>query len=283
MEWLGTQDGLRLAADMAPGWRQIPVVLLHGGGQTRHAWGATATLLSERGWSTVSVDLRGHGDSDWSPAGNYGLEDFAADVASIAGSFDAPPVLVGASLGGLASLLALTGPAPPAATALVLVDVAHRFEHDGAQPIVDFMQANPEGFETPGDAELAVAAYLPHRRPPDDPNGILKNLRRREGRWHWHWDPSLLRSQRPLVEPPAARERARRLADGIRALSVPVLLIRGTISGVVTPEIAAEFSELNERAEVVEVAGAGHMVAGDRNDAFAGAVLSFLEERVPAA
>jgi len=156
-------------------------------------------------------------------------------------------------------------------------------KHDGAQPIVDFMQANPEGFETPGDAELAVAAYLPHRGRPDDPDGILKNLRRREGRWHWHWDPSLLRSQRPLVEPPAALERARRLADGIRALSIPVLLIRGTISGVVTPEIAAEFSELNERAEVVEVAGAGHMVAGDRNDAFAGAVLSFLEERVPAA
>jgi pimeloyl-ACP methyl ester carboxylesterase len=165
----------------------------------------------------------------------------------------------------------------------VLVDVAHRFDHNGAQPIVDFMQANPEGFETPHDAELAVAAYLPHRSRPDDPNGILKNLRRRDGRWYWHWDPSLLRSQRPLVDPPAARERALRLADGIRTLSVPVLLIRGTISGVVTPEIAAEFSALNERADVVEVTGAGHMVAGDRNDAFAGAVVSFLEEQVPAA
>ena len=98
--------GLELRAD-AFGDRSGPtVLLLHGGGQTRHSWGGTARLLAERGWRAVAVDLRGHGESAWAPDGRYSIDDFAADVVAVAGALGQRPVLVGASLGGVAALVA---------------------------------------------------------------------------------------------------------------------------------------------------------------------------------
>ena len=87
------------------------MVLLHGGGQTRYAWGSTARVLAERGWHVYRVDLRGHGESDWPDDGDYGPEAFAGDVYEIARALPEPPVLVGASLGGIASMVAI-GTAP---------------------------------------------------------------------------------------------------------------------------------------------------------------------------
>jgi pimeloyl-ACP methyl ester carboxylesterase len=263
------RDGVCLRGDLLCGPRGAPVLLLHGGGQTRHAWRGTAASLNEQGWSTVAVDLRGHGHSDWSPDGEYGLETFVADVSDLTEALDAPPVLVGASLGGLSSMLAVAGGAR--ATALVLVDVAHRFEMAGAQRIVEFMRQRPAGFDSPDQAAEQVAAYLPHRAPPPDATGLLKNLRHRDGRWHWHWDPALLGVERRFTAI------AERLSEAVTEIDLPVLLVRGAISDVVSPEIAAEFAALAPRAEVVEVPAAAHMVAGDSNDRFTDAVTGFLE------
>ena len=58
-------EGIHLAADVRGNEDAWPVLLMHGGGQTRHAWGNTAESLAEQGWKTVSLDLRGHGDSEW--------------------------------------------------------------------------------------------------------------------------------------------------------------------------------------------------------------------------
>src|SRR5215467_5412208 len=269
--------GLRLAADVLTGGSRPPVLLLHGGGQTRHAWDATAGVLAERGWSVVLVDLRGHGDSDWAPDGGYGPDAIAADVRELARALDAAPVLVGASLGGLAALLAV-GEAPTVrAAGLVLVDVAHRFEAGGARRIVDFMTRHPGGFADPSEALDEVARYLPHRARPADPTGIEKNLRVRDGRWFWHWDPKLLGAARPLLNPGAAAALSDRLRAALRGLAVPTVLIRGALSDVVTDAIAEEFDELVPGARVMEVRRAAHMVAGDDNANFTDAVLSFLE------
>ena len=80
------------------------VILLHGGGQTRHAWGATTKKLSESGFYALAIDLRGHGDSDWSPNGDYAIENFRDDLVSIIKQVGKPASLVGASLGGMISL-----------------------------------------------------------------------------------------------------------------------------------------------------------------------------------
>jgi pimeloyl-ACP methyl ester carboxylesterase len=279
-------DGLTLAADTYGPPDGPPVVLFHGGGQTRHAWGGTARLLGDKGWRATTVDLRGHGDSDWPAAGDgggYTLDEFAADVRAVAAVQSRPPVLIGASLGGLSSLVAI-GEAPAGtsvASGLVLVDVAPRLEEKGIERIAEFMLGNLDGFASLEEVADAVAAYNPHRPRPTDLSGLRKNVRLRDdGRWYWHWDPAFLLGGRQ-DEPRSVRNEGR-LEDAARALTVPTLLVRGRQSDVLSAEGARQTLELIPHARLVDVGGAGHMVAGDRNDAFNDAVLEFLREELPA-
>ncbi|GAA2638705.1 alpha/beta hydrolase [Actinomadura fulvescens] len=271
--------GVVLAAEVWGAPDAPPLVLLHGGGQTRGAWGTAGRRLAARGWRVVAADLRGHGQSGWSPDGSYDIDLFADDVRALVAALGGRPVLVGASLGGLSSLLA-AGEAPRAAVrALVLVDVAHRPDPAGARRILDFMAARPDGFSSLDEVADAVAAYLPHRRRPEALDGLRRNLRREGARWVWHWDPRLLKRLADSIHPAGAAARdqaaARHLAAA-RAAGVPILLVRGAISDVVPEAIAAEFCVSVPCVHRVEVAGAGHMVAGDRNEHFIEAILPFL-------
>jgi len=272
------QGGLPLAAEIRGPETAPPVLLLHGGGQTRHAWGGTADAVARAGWRAISVDLRGHGESAWDPEGDYAFDTFAADAARLARAVGAPPVLVGASLGGIASLLAV-GELGIDARALVLVDVATRMEPEGVGRIVGFMTARPEGFASLEEAADAVAAYAPHRRRPRDLSGLAKNLRRGEdGRWRWHWDPRFLLGRGPRSRDADVPDR---LDTAARALRLPTLLVRGQLSDLLSEEGARHFLELVPHARYADVSDAGHMVAGDRNDRFTRAVLDFLDHHVP--
>ena len=77
----------------------------------------------KRGWQAVTVDFRGHGESDWSDDGDYRVTTFAADVIEVLRQLPPRPVLVGASLGGLTSMLLAGELAPGTARAVVLVDI----------------------------------------------------------------------------------------------------------------------------------------------------------------
>jgi len=276
-------SGVSLAADAWGDADRQPVLLLHGGGQTRHAWHNSAAQLGAAGWHAVSVDLRGHGDSDWSADGDYRFERFAADVIALAVTFDEPPALVGASLGGIASLLAIGESATPIAAALVLVDVAPRLEMNGVARIRAFMRQGLNGFADLEAAGLAIATYNPHRPRPKDLNGLKKNLCQREdGRWYWHWDTRFMAPKDPDERggidgiPPARYVTQQRLEAAARNLHVPTLLVRGKSSDLLSEEGAREMLTLVPHAQLVDVAGAGHMVAGDRNDRFNTAVVDFL-------
>jgi pimeloyl-ACP methyl ester carboxylesterase len=219
------------------------------------------------------VDLRGHGESEWASDGDYAFETFAADVAAIARTFPEPPVLVGASLGGIASLLAV-GEGAARARALVLVDIAPRFELAGAERIIGFMTARPDGFASVEEAADAVSEYLPHRERPRDLSGLEKNLRRdADGRLRWHWDPRFMARDRPRLADAGFPER---MDAAARALSVPTLLVHGRLSDLLSEAGARHFLELAPHAHYADVSDAGHMVAGDRNDRFTGAVRAFL-------
>jgi pimeloyl-ACP methyl ester carboxylesterase len=269
-----TPDGLTLVADAWGDPRRPAVLLAPGGGQTRHAWGGTAKDLAVKHWYAVCVDPRGHGESDWAPDGNYEISAFARDLAGIARRFSPAPVLVGASLSGLAGLVAQGEAESTVFSALVLVDVTPRLDPKGAEEIVAFMRANVEdGFATLEQAADTIAAYIPHRQRPTDLSGLEKNLRRgSDGRYRWHWDPKFVNGK---TRPSAAQEPERLLAAA-RALRIPTLLVRGRMSNLVTPEAAREFLDLVPQARYVDVSDAGHMVAGDRNDAFTAAVVGFL-------
>jgi non-heme chloroperoxidase len=262
--------GVAIVADEAGPEHGRPVLLLHGGGQTRSAWGGALREGARRGYRMVSYDLRGHGESDWAEDADYTVDAHARDLARIVDQFDQAPVVVGASLGGLTGL-SYAGEGGRL-HALALVDIAPRMELAGVLRIQDFMQSAPDGFADLEEAADAVAGYLPHRPRPKDSSGLMKNLRLRDdGRLYWHWDPRMLAG---VDDGLPDMERLRRAA---RRLTVPALLVRGKMSDVVSREGAQDFLELVPHAEFVDIAGADHMVAGDRNDAFNTAVFNFLD------
>ncbi len=266
-----------------------PVLLLHGGGQTRHAWKKTAQEIARRGHTAYALDQRGHGDSDWVASGAYDFTDFAADAKAVAAELSRRsghnPIIIGASLGGIAALLA-EGDAERDTganvfSALVPVDITPRVDMSGVAKVLGFMRANAKGgFASIVEAAQAVAAYLPQRPQPKSYEGLKKNLRLSpDGRWRWHWDPRFLDGPRAAGADRRALEAA--LIAAAQRIRIPALLVRGASSELVKEAHAKEFLELVPHADYVDVSGARHMVAGDRNDHFSAAVLSFIE-RLPA-
>ena len=251
-----------------------PVLLLHGGGQTRHSWSGTARQLAARGHEAWTLDLRGHGDSDWATDGDYTTDAMVEDLDAVCAEIGRAPVLVGASMGGMVGLVSEGSLRPGRLRALVLVDVATQLEAAGVERIVGFMSAAPDGFATLEEAADAVAAYRPHRPRPSNLDGLRKNLRRGEdGRWRWHWDPAFLSSKSR-----DGRSDASTLGDAARNLTVPTLLVRGRMSDMLSLEGVATFREQCPHAKFVDIAEAGHMVVGDRNDAFTAAVIDFVDQ-----
>lgn len=272
-------DGTVLRGDARGPADGLPVILLHGGGQTRHAWGQTAAALAAAGRRVTSIDLRGHGDSDWHAGADYTLSAFADDLAQLVAAQPAPPVVVGASLGGLAALVVAGERVDITLAGIVLVDVTPRLSDDGVGRILGFMREKVhEGFASLEEAAEAIATYQPHRPRPRSLDGLARNLRLSgDGRWRWHWDPQFVNGERR----PRVDATVERLAACARRLDMPVLLVRGRMSDLVTEEAAREFLALAPQAEFVDVGGAGHMIAGDRNDAFNAAVTEFLARRFP--
>ena len=271
------------------------VLLAHGGGQTRHSWRSTAAELARHGWCATAMDLRGHGDSDRSPTATYSPDRFARDLVEVAGQFPEPPVLVGASLGGLAALRAEGSLAKGSLRAVVLVDITPRQEKAGVDRIVGFMLERAElGFASLEEAAEAVARYQPHRAAPPNTAGLEKNLRLgTDGRWRWHWDPAMFSSEQGLHSVrdhgagttgdgavPSPDRDQHPFLSAARALTVPTMLVRGRLSDLVSEETAQEFLELVPHALYTDVSDAGHMVAGDQNDRFSEAVITFLDSLI---
>ncbi|MDB5241955.1 MAG: alpha/beta hydrolase [Spirosoma sp.] len=280
-----TEPGFFITADAEGDPGHPPVLLLHGGGQTRHSWGDTARRLAEAGWYAIAPDARGHGDSDWSPEGHYGIDYLAHDLRSIMAQLNQKPALVGASMGGMTALIAEgeRTTKEPLSTALVLVDIAPKSEQKGIERIFAFMSSNHDGFASLDEAAEAVAAYLPHRPRPSDNSRLEKNLRLRnsstgEPRYYWHWDPIMLNGWQKITTPYKQTGNEERLYNAARALTVPTLIVRGGISDVVSEKVMDEFLDKVPHVQSVSVANAGHMVAGDSNHAFTRAVIEFLRQ-----
>jgi pimeloyl-ACP methyl ester carboxylesterase len=277
-----TESGLRIATDE---WRppstdsdRPTVVLAHGGGQTRHSWGGTAAVLADHGHRVVSIDLRGHGDSDWAPDRDYSMAAFRDDALAVVEWVGTPVAWVGASLGGMTGLH-VVDEAPERFSSLVLVDITPRPAAAGVSRILEFMAKDAEaGFATLEAAAAAIAAYQPHRPRPSDLTGLAKNLRLGDdGRWRWHWDPAFLDIRTGGASEPTRDRHHDTLETMARRLTIPTMLVRGKLSDLVTDAEVAEFLEMVPHAQYVDVADAAHMIAGDRNDVFTDAVVRFLD------
>ena len=275
------RDGVALAFDRFGDAAAPPLIFAHGFGQTRGAWTTVARAVSESGWHAIAADARGHGDSGWRDDGAYDFAQFIDDLVLLARQAARPPaparpVLVGASMGGLLGIMAQA--LHEAFRALILVDITPRWERAGVARIIAFMRAPPDGFASIEEAAESIGDYLPHRRERYRADkGRPERLRQllvptSNGRLRWHWDPRLL----DRIASDGERQQSA-LLEAARRIKVPTLLISGADSDVVSTETIAEFLACVPHARHVRVAQATHMVAGDRNDAFAGAVLDFIE------
>jgi len=273
-------DGLALATQHWSGVRSPALVFAHGFGQTRHAWNGAARTLAEQGFDATTFDARGHGESECVPRGEYHMEQFVHDLLAVAAEAVAtdgrPPVLVGASMGGLLGLMA-AGEAEegrPPFSALILVDITPRWETAGVERILGFMRAHPDGFASYEEAASAIEAYLPHRRERKT-EAQLKPLLRQDpqGRLRWHWDPALLDGG--LLQ--ESERYQPRLFEAAARVQVPVLLLSGSRSDVVSSQTVEEFLRLVPHARHVSLADATHMVAGDANDAFTREISQFMQ------
>jgi len=279
VEFQGAEKNILVADRYGTGSQ--PVVMLHGGGQTRHSWDAAAERIAALGHPVYVLDQRGHGESDWVASGNYLFSDFALDLVAVTRQVvalhKAKPVVVGASLGGFAGMLAEGKENPGGLSALVLVDITPRVDLGGVSKIIGFMGDRvEEGFADVEEAAEAISRYLPNRSRPKDLSGLSKNLRLHgDGRYRWHWDPAFLKSRQNRDHSVAEEVQANMLAAAGN-LSLPVLLVRGRNSELVSMDHVKEFLEHVPHAQFTDIQDAGHMVAGDRNDVFATAVEDFL-------
>jgi pimeloyl-ACP methyl ester carboxylesterase len=273
-----SSDGVLIVADIAGPQDAPMVVLMHGGGQTRHSWSGTFEMLGNAGYRVIAYDARGHGESGWSTEGSYSYSIRAADLRAVLADTSGPFVLVGASMGGVTGMQAVGEGVRPAA--LVLVDIVLAPEKAGVDRIRNFMLGNPDGFANLEAVVDAVAAYSPHRPRPRNTQGLMRNLREgSDGRLRWHWDPRIL--------PPDSRDDLSRIEDVVALFrsssDSPLLLVRGMQSDVLSDASVAHFLQSFPRAEVLDVAGAGHMVAGDSNDVFTKGIVEYLRKFLPVA
>ncbi|MEL6530034.1 MAG: alpha/beta hydrolase [Pseudomonadota bacterium] len=277
--------GLSLAAEAVGDEGAMPILLAHGGGQTRRAWKRVTGDLAKAGYRAIAIDMRGHGDSDWAASGAYDIRDFASDLVAIASQMDRAPALVGASLGGLAGMIAEGHLAPDSFASMTLVDIAPRMEPGGVMRVVGFMEEHVEtGFSSPEEAAEVIASYMPHRRKRGAGEGLRRYLRQKEnGRYYWHWDPAFIRNiMTAKRSDPAHQDRQfDALSDAASRLSLPLHLIRGGSSDLVSEEAVAHLRDLVPHTEYSDIADATHMVVGDANDAFSAAILDFLTRHHP--
>lgn len=272
--WNGA-NGVTLAGDSWGDPANPHLLLLHGGGQTRHAWRSTGREFAERGYYVVAFDARGHGDSGWAPDGDYSQDAFVQDLRCVVESLGSRrPALIGASLGGNTGLAAIGGH-HVAAAALVLVDVVPQTSRAGFDRIQAFMKQKPDGFDSLQELGEAIGRYRGNGRPPSL-DGLARNVRLGlDGRYHWHWDPRFLASRAQDFA-----DRHARLSASARQLTIPTLLVRGGSSDVVSEEGVREFLQLCPHAEYVDIPSAGHMVTGDDNDIFGRSTMDFLSRSV---
>ena len=256
-----------------------PVVLaLHGGGQTSYMYEDLGRAL--RGTRhVVAPDLPHHGESEGlANAADFGRGPLAASLVPLVDDLGIEQMsIVGASLGGI---LALTYAArhPERVRSIVLIDVGHRLEEAGVRRIIDFLQRH-ESFGSLEEAAAAISEYLPNR-PPSNPQRLRRNLRQRpDGRWVWKHDLGRISAQR-MDEVDWDDILAGLSADAAK-VHVPVLVLRGASSDVLSRDGASEIADVLPNGRVVEVGGAGHLAAGDNPATTVSLVRGFLDEVDP--
>tara|TARA_X000000368_G_scaffold34398_1_gene25194 strand:- start:2383 stop:3240 length:858 start_codon:yes stop_codon:yes gene_type:complete len=259
------------------------VIMLHGGGQTRHSWKGSAFKIANLGFHVITYDLRGHGESFWDENGDYSFNSHKGDLIEIIEQNNKKANLVGASLGGMISLsLAGHKQDKEHCASLTMVDIGIRPNDKGSERIIGFMRSGIKGFSTIEEAADAVSAYLPNRKRPKDTSGLEKNLRLGDDkRYYWHWDPLFLADKGGNIKEREEREeRFKQLEYSAQRVKAPTLLVQGALSDILTDEEKEHFVMTIPHSQFAKIDDATHMVVGDKNDIFAESIAKFLGDSI---
>jgi pimeloyl-ACP methyl ester carboxylesterase len=249
-----------------------PIVFLHGGCLTARTWDVVCLAMRQR-HRCLALDLRGHGDSDWSAEGDYAFDAHVGDIARFVDHLRLERfVLVGQSLGG-ASALSYAARHAERTAALVLVDVGPNFRKAGGEEIRAFVAGVPRESSLDDFIERAVF-FNPLRDQRLLRRSLEHNLRRLpDGRWRWKYDPRLA----SRLDVDDMGERMRALWGAVRRVACPTLVIRGALSRVLLDEDAATLAGALPDGRWCRIEDAGHNVQGDNPKALAAAIEAFLE------
>jgi len=232
-----------------------PLVCVHGYTSSADAFNGFARRFRDR-FHIMALDVRGHGESGWSPDGAYTYQDQAGDLAAFVdhlgvGSF----VLVGTSMGGIIAMTYAMD-AGSRLRALVLNDIGPEVEQ-GSQRITQMVGGRPDEFATL-DAAMAyrreASPIVAARDPAGQRELALGVLRQRPDRkWGWKLDPAYIRQRveggapvRPDLWPTLAR------------LACPTLVVWGTDSDVLSEAQARRMVETLPKGELLAIPGVGH-------------------------
>lgn len=251
-----------------------PVVIVHGLSFFSYDWiGPAAQLASDR--EVIAMDLRGFGESQWSPTRDYRLETFAADIVHLLGAVQwRRAVLMGHSMGGRIALATAAWHAERVA-GLVCVDFTPDVGAAGRRKVAERVGRQPDRFGSIDEA-LAYHGYDP-RQPADSParRRFEAFLRPVDGGFVLKRDLHFRDTFRRVLETGKAAPLGVDLWSMLAALDLPFLMLRGSLSEMVEPQAFAKARAANPRLSAVEIAG-GHDLAGDNPDALVAAVRDFL-------
>jgi pimeloyl-ACP methyl ester carboxylesterase len=250
-----------------------PMLFLHGGGLNSHTWDLVcASLRKER--HCVALDQRGHGESEWSPEMDYGLESHIGDLDAFVDALQLERfVLVGMSLGGV-NALAWAGQHSQRLAGLVVIDTGPEIRFDGVRKIRAFTSDATPLASVEEFIDRAMA-FNPRRNRELLQRSLLHNLRQMpDGRFMWKYD----QRHRGKVDPGAYERRRQRLWSAVDTIACPTLVVRGGESDVFHDEDAERLAQRLPHGRWVRIEGAGHTVQGDNPADLLVALREFLKE-----
>jgi pimeloyl-ACP methyl ester carboxylesterase len=247
-----------------------PLVLLHGGGQSAHTWDPCCLILARR-YRCLALDQRGHGDSGWSPAGAYSIQDHARDIARFVARLALrEPIVAGMSMGGI-NAIAYAADHASALRALVSIDVGPDVQFEPVERLMRGLGAYRH-FQSPEDAAERLSRLGARRARSLLKDTLSRNLRQeRDGSWTWKYDPRTLvgLSAEDILAP------RKPLWDVLGRISCPVLVVRGGDSEIFSEGDAEKLTRHLPRAFCVTVPNARHSVQTDNPRGLAEAIIAF--------
>ncbi len=247
----------------------IALLLMHGNSANAWWWRGFAERMDPRRYRLIALDLRGHGDSDWARPAAYAPDDYAADAArAIAALGLERPIVVGHSMGGIATVAFAAGYAE-LARAAVAVDIAVT-----STPRRNRYLARLKALPTVIYPDLATARAR-FRLMPDEgaiaPEALAeiaaRSLKRiDDGRFTMKFDRESFFGSDGLDT-----------AAAIASIRMPTLLVRAELSRIMTAEAAARAVAANLLVTLVEIPATHHHLPLERPDLLAAAVANFIE------